>query len=66
MGYKVKHWREKRGLTQEELAVKSGVSRGTIHALETDDAKCTTTTTLKKLAAALEIGIDDLFFAQSV
>ena len=34
MGYKIKELREAMKMTQEELAEKSGVSRGTISALE--------------------------------
>ena len=34
MGYKIKEIREAKKMTQEELAEKSGVSRGTISALE--------------------------------
>jgi transcriptional regulator with XRE-family HTH domain len=66
MGYKIKEFREKRGLTQEELAEKSGVSRTTIHALETDDSKNATTGTLLKLANALGTTVEKLFFGKTV
>ena len=46
MGYKIKEMREDLRMTQEELATKSGVSRGTIIALENDEDKNGTTTTL--------------------
>lgn len=66
MGYKIKEYREKRGITQEELSQKSGVSRGTICALENGTTRATTTKTLLKLAAALETTVDQLFYPDSV
>lgn len=66
MGYKIKERREYLRMTQEELEQKSGVSRGTISALENDDEYVTTTKTLAKLALALDTTIDQLFFARSV
>lgn len=66
MGYKIKEVREKRGITQDELAQLSGVSRGTICALEKGTTRTTTTKTLLKLAAALETTVDQLFYQDSV
>lgn len=66
MGYKIKEVREARGLTQEELAEKSGVSRGTISALENGAVRTTTTKTLVKLALALGVSVDQIFFSNSV
>lgn len=66
MGYKIKDLREKKKLTQEELARKSQVSRGTIAALETNKSKVTTTKTLLKIADALGTTVDNLFFADNV
>lgn len=66
MGYRIKEVREAKKITQEELAAKSGVSRGTIVALESGDEKTTTTKTLVKLATALETTVDQLFFSDSV
>lgn len=66
MGYKIKDLREARSMTQEELAEKSGVSRGTISALENEESKNATTSTLMKLAIALGVTLDELFFAPSV
>ncbi len=63
MGYKIKEARIKKGMTQEELSEKSGVSRGTICALESSQEKNTSTETLLKLASALNVSIDDIFFA---
>lgn len=66
MGYKIKEYREKLKMTQEELAEKSGVSRGTISALENGSNKVTTSRTLVKLAMALDTTVDCLFFTESV
>lgn len=62
MGYKIKEAREQAGMTQEELAVKSGVSRSIINGLETGRATVTTNITLLKIAKALEKKISDIFF----
>lgn len=61
MGYRLKEVREEKRLTQEELAAKSGVSRQTIVAIETDPTYNTTFNTLVKLSDALETPIDNLF-----
>lgn len=65
MGNKLKECREKRGLTQEELAEKSQVSRVTISQLE-QGRENTTAKTLLKLAQALDTTIDDIFFPNIV
>lgn len=61
MGYCIKVIRESLSMTQEELAAKSGVSRGTISALENGMERTTTTKTLLKIANALGVTIDRLF-----
>ena len=66
MGFKIKELREEKKMTQEELSSKSGVSRGTIVALEKGTAKNTTSKTLLKLASALGTSLDSLFCATSV
>lgn len=66
MGFHIKELREAVGMTQEELAAKSGVSRGTISALETKEECNTTSKTLRKIAETLGVTVDRLFFAQSV
>lgn len=64
MESKLKEARKKKGLTQEELAEKSGVSRGTIVALENGDNNVVTkTSTLVKIASALESTVADIFFS---
>ncbi len=62
MNNKLRDKRRSKGLTQQELAAKSGVSRGTITSLE--NKKCgvvTKTSTLAKLAKALDTTIADIF-----
>lgn len=56
----LKQLREERGLTQEELAEKSGVSRVTISMLEVGKQKVTKSTTLVSLADALGVSVTDL------
>lgn len=66
MGYKIKELRESMKMTQEELAEKSGVSRGTISALENGIDRTTTSKTLVKLAQALDTTVDRIFFTKGV
>jgi len=56
---RLKQWRERRGLTQEQLASKAGLSRGFLARLETarHDPKLST---LEKLAKALKVDIAKL------
>lgn len=66
MGYKIKELREKKKMTQEELAEKSGVSRVTISGLENGTNRATTTKTLQNIARALDVSIDQIFFSETV
>lgn len=66
MGYKIKELREAMKMTQEELAEKSGVSRGTISALENGIDRTITSKTLVKLAQALDTTVDRIFFTKGV
>ncbi len=66
MGYKIKEFREARGMTQEQLSASSGVSRGTISALENGTTRTTTTKTLLQIARALETTVDQIFFEDGV
>ncbi len=52
--------RTERGLTQFELAVKSGVSMRVLTALETKSSANPTLDTLSKLATALEVKVVDI------
>ena len=61
MQYKVREFREQKRMTQEELAERSGVSRGIIARLESGREFTTTTTTLVKIANALGKKTKDIF-----
>jgi transcriptional regulator with XRE-family HTH domain len=66
MGYRIREKRKERKMSQEELAEKSGVSRVTISGLENGTVRATTSTTLLKLARALETTVDQIFFEDAV
>ena len=65
MGDIIRKLREQQGMTQEELANKSGVSRQTISALESGKSENVLTGTLASIAAALGTTVD-YFFTKSV
>lgn len=62
MESKLKEFRKKKGLTQDELSEKSGVSRTIISFLENGRTDCTMTSTLTKLADALGEKVTTIFF----
>lgn len=64
MANRLREIRLKKGLTQEELAAISGVSRPTIVSLEKGEARETKTGTLTKLADALGETVAAVFFSQ--
>ena len=66
MGNKVREAREKLKMSQEELAKRSGVSRGTISAIESGRAENTKSKTLLKIANAMNTTVDQIFFAKDV
>lgn len=66
MGYRIKEVREAKNMTQEELSEASGVSRGTISALENGTSRATTTKTLMSIARALGVSVEVLIFDDSV
>ena len=66
MGIKLREAREAKKMTQEELALKSGISRQTISAIENNIAKETKIGTLMALAKALEMSVDSIFFQNIV
>ena len=66
MGYKIREFRKKVGLTQEKLATATGVSRATICALENNPNYSTNIKTLLKIATALGTTVDQIFFDESV
>lgn len=62
MGYRIKERRELLRMSQEDLSLKSGISRQTISSLENTPGKNVSTKTLEKLAAALGVTVGELFF----
>lgn len=62
MKNRVKEYREKANMTQEELAEKSGVSRTTISGFENGSISITTNTTMDKIAEALGKKTKTVFF----
>ena len=66
MGIKLREAREAKGMTQEELAAKSGISRQTISAIENNDERETKVSTLLAIANAMEMTVDEIFFRDAV
>lgn len=62
MKNKLKYYRELKGLSQEELAKSSTISRATISGLENGTIKVTTNTTMDKIANALGVSTIELFY----
>jgi len=56
----VKKLREAKGLSQEKLARLADVANNTLIKMETGENKNPTLETLKKVAKALEVSVDDL------
>ena len=65
MGYRIREMRTAIGMTQEELAKKSGVSRVLIALLESGAQENTTTKTLVALANAMGTTVGEIFYAES-
>lgn len=61
METKLRDIRTRKGLSQEELAEKSGVARSIISALENGKASCVTTKTMQAIASALECKVSEIF-----
>lgn len=61
MPFKIKEYRRKLKMTQDELSKRSNVSRATISALENGTLSVTTTDTLLKIANALNKKVSDIF-----
>lgn len=61
MEYKIKELREKRKMSQAELAELSGVSRPTISRLENCEDVVINSRTLEKISKALNVSIKSLF-----
>ena len=62
MKNRVKEYREKYNMTQEELAVKSEVSRNTLSNIETDVNTNITYKVMEKIANALNEKVAVIFF----
>lgn len=62
MKNRLKEFREKKKMSQEELAEISGISRTTISDLENGKKEVTTNVTLEKLANALGKKVSTIFF----
>lgn len=62
MKNRVKEYREKYNMTQEELAIKSEVSRNTISSIETDANANITYKVMQKIADALNEKVAVIFF----
>lgn len=62
MKNRVKEYRLKEGLTQEELSVKSKVSRSTISGLENGSLEVITNITMQRIANALNRKMATIFF----
>lgn len=62
MDNKIKYYRELKGMSQEELAKASGVSRTTLSGFENGTIKVTTNTTMDKIAEALGVSTIELFY----
>ena len=60
IGKTVKKLREKLGISQEKLARLADVSNNTVVNIEAGKQDNPTIETLKKVASALQVGVDDL------
>ena len=65
MKLNVRKKREERGFTQEELSLKSGISRASIVLYENNYVDNITVKNLEALAKALDCTITDLFISDS-
>lgn len=62
----LKDKREEKGMSQNDLSEKSGVSRQTISAIENQSLDNIESKTMVKLALALECDVGDIFFKENV
>ena len=60
IGARIKHFRERKGLNQSELARLCGITPATISRLESGGLKDVQTAIAKRLALALGVSIDHL------
>lgn len=62
VGFRIKAFRKQRGLTQEELAIKSGVSVMSIRRYESEE-RTPKFATMEKIASALQIDVENVLFS---
>lgn len=60
--FAIKKCRERVGISQKELAEKSGVGRVTLSGLESGRITVTSTGTILKIAKALGVQVSEIFF----
>lgn len=58
---RLKEIRTERGMSQEELSEKSGLSRATISKIENNEEVSVTTKTIAKLSEVLEVNPSEIF-----
>ena len=63
LGLKIAYYRKLRGLTQEELALRSGVSRQTIMSIERGQTNPSALLALK-IAAVFKVPVTDVFYME--
>jgi len=66
MGWKLKEARVEKGITQQELADLSGINRVTIALIESGKTQDVMSSTILKLARALDKPIEEIFFDETV
>ena len=60
IGQKIRAWRAKKNLTQDELAKKADIPYPTLIKIESDTVTNPTLETVKKIAAGLGVTLDEL------
>lgn len=60
IGSKIKAWRAKKDLTQDELSKKAGIPYPTLVKIESDAVLNPSIDTVTKIAAGLGVSVDDL------
>lgn len=66
MNQKVRDLRRRLELTQEKMAKTAGISRHTLHKLESGKSKVYRTDTIQRVANVLGVPISDIFFELDV
>lgn len=66
MQYKIKEYRLSKNITQRELAEKVGCSRQYLNELENKDIRNVSSHLLLRIANALDVSVEKIFFRQNV